>query len=172
MPITPQHPALTSKQVQFIAEYLKDLNATQAAIRAGFSKRTARAIGCEYLTKPDIAAAIQAGQIKKLEKAELTAERVLEEIRRLSFSDLRELFDETGNLRPIHTLTQAQAACIASLEVVKKNLTAGDGQMDTVIKLKVWDKTRSLEMLAKHFALLTEKVEHSGGIKIIHEVGE
>lgn len=163
---------LTPKQQRFIAEYRKDLNATQAAIRAGYSAKTAYSIGEELLRKPEIAAAVAEKTQAQLEKADLTAERVLEEIRRLSFSDLRDLFDEAGNLRPIHTLTKEQSACIASLEVVKKNLTAGDGQMDTVVKLKVWDKTKSLEMLAKHFALLTEQVKHSGGITITHEVPE
>jgi hypothetical protein len=58
-----------------------------------------------------------------------------------------------------------EAACLAAVEVTKKNLTAGDGEIDTVLKVKIWDKPRSLEMLAKHFALLTERIEHSGQIK-------
>jgi phage terminase small subunit len=161
---------VTPKQELFVAEYLATLNATEAAKRAGYSARTADRMGHENLKKPEIAAAVAAGKARQLETAELTAARVLEEIRRLSFSDMRALFDEHGNLRPIQTLTAEQASCIASLEVVKKNLTAGDGQVDTVVKLKVWDKTKSLEMLAKHFALLTERIEHSGDLKITHEL--
>lgn len=88
--------------------------------------------------------------------AELTPDRVLEELRRLAFSDIRELFDDKGNLRPLHTLTAEQAACIAGVEVVIKNAKAGDNQTDTVHKIKIWDKNRTLEMLAKHFALLIE----------------
>lgn len=158
--------ALKPKQARFVAEYLKDLNATQAAIRAGYSARTARAIGHENLTKPDIAAAIAAATQKQLAGAELTAARVLEEMRRVAFSDVRALYKDDGTLRAIHELTPEQSAAIASIEVVHKNLTAGDGQVDTVIKVKAWDKPRSLEMLAKHFGLLTEKVEHSGGLDI------
>lgn len=161
---------MTPKQERFVAEYLVDLNATQAAIRAGYSPKTAESIGRQLLRITTVAAAVAAGKARQLESADLTAARVLEEIRRLSFADLRSLFDEQGNLRPIHTLNAEQAACIASLEVVKKNLTAGDGKMDTVIKLKVWDKTKALEMLAKHFALLVERQEHSGEIKITHEL--
>ncbi len=100
------------------------------------------------------------------QQEELTAKRVLEELRRLAFADIRGLFTEEGNLKPLHTLTPEQAAAIASFEIVTKNVTAGDGHVDTVCKIKAWDKTRSLEMLAKHFALLTEKIEHSGGIDI------
>lgn len=163
---------MNPKQARFVAEYLVDLNATQAAIRAGYSRKTAEQQGPRLLGNAEIAAAVSAGKAKQLEKADISATRVLEELRRLSFADLRQLFDEHGNLRPIHTLTAEQAAAIASVEVVKKNLTAGDGQMDTVIKLKVWDKPRSLEMLAKHFGLLTERLEHSGQLKIIHELAD
>jgi phage terminase small subunit len=163
---------MTPKHARFVAEYLIDLNAAQAAIRAGYSPKTADRQGSRLLSKAEIAAAVAAKQTKQLETADLTAVRVLEELRRLSFSDVRGLFDEHGNLRPLHTLTQEQAACIASLEVVKKNLTSGDGQIDTVNKIKIWDKTRSLEMLAKHFGLLVERLEHSGGITITHELPE
>lgn len=163
---------LSDKQQRFVSEYLVTLNASEAARRAGYSEKTAASQGQRLLRNVEIQEAVGVGKAGQLEKAELTAARVLEEIRRLSFSDLRTLFDETGNLRPLHTLTSEQAACIASVEVVKKNLTAGDGQMDTVIKLKVWDKTRSLEMLAKHFALLTERVQHGGEIVMRHEMPE
>ena len=107
---------------------------------------------------------VSAGKAKQLASADLTATRVLEELRRLAFSDVRRLFDEQGNLKPLHTLTDEEAAAIASLEVIIKNAAAGDGHTDTVHKLKVWDKTRSLEMLAKHFALLTERVDLHGEV--------
>lgn len=165
----------TPKHAKFVAEYLVDLNGRAAAIRAGYSPRNPHAAevqAARLLARPDIAAAVAAGKAKQLAALDITAEKVLREIARLSFSDLRTLFDQDGNLKSIHTLNADEAACIASLEVVKKNLTAGDGQMDTVIKLKVWDKTRSLEMLAKHFALLTEKVEHGGAITLRHEMAD
>lgn len=71
---------LNPKQQRFVAEYLIDLNATQAAIRAGYSERTARAIGAENLTKPDIAAAVAAGQAKRAGAVEITAEKVLRDL--------------------------------------------------------------------------------------------
>lgn len=168
---SPNRP-LNPKQARFVAEYLIDLNATQAAQRAGYSRKTAYAQGQFLLKHPEIQKAVAAGKARQLDRADLTATRVLEEIRRLALSDIRGLFDDRGNLRPIHTLNDEQAACIASLEVVKRNLTAGDGEVDTVVKVKVWDKTKTLEMLAKHFALLTEKVEHTGGLVIRHELPE
>jgi phage terminase small subunit len=151
--------ALNPKQQRFVAEYLVDLNATQAAIRAGYSAKTAEQQGPRLLGNVEIATAVAAGKSRQLETADLSAARVLEELRRLAFSNVLDLFDEHGNLRPIHTLTREQAACIASLEVIKKNAEAGDGKIDTVHKVKVWDKTRVLEMCAKHFALLTDVVK-------------
>ncbi|MNM44922.1 Terminase small subunit [compost metagenome] len=70
--------ALTAKQKLFVQEYLIDLNATQAAIRAGYSERTARKIGQENLTKPDIQAAIQEAQNQRAERTEITADMVLQ----------------------------------------------------------------------------------------------
>lgn len=157
---------MNDKQRRFVAEYLIDLNATQAAIRAGYSLKTAGSQGFDLLKKPEIASAVAAGKGKQLNSSELSAARVLEEMRRLSFSDARKLFDANGNLKPLHTLTDDEAAAIASVEIVKKNLAAGDGQTDTVHKLKVWDKTRSLEMLAKHFGLLVDRLDVTGTIDV------
>lgn len=163
---------LTPKQRQFVAEYLIDLNATQAAMRAGYSAKTANEQASRLLANASVAQAVADGQAKRLQKAELTAERVLEEMRRLAFSDVRALFDAEGNLKPLHQLTVEESACISSLEVIIKNAQAGDGKTDTVHKIRVWDKTRTLEMLAKHFGLLVEQVKHSGGMTIKHELPE
>lgn len=77
-------PAVTPKQQLFVREYLVDLNATQAAIRAGYSAKTARSIGSELLTNPDIAAAVQAAADKRSAKAEITAQAVLQNIQRIA----------------------------------------------------------------------------------------
>jgi hypothetical protein len=101
-------------------------------------------------------------EAKVREEYKLTAQRVLEEIALHSFSNVQDLFDEAGNLKPIHTLTRAQAAAISSFEVIKKNAEAGDGVTDVVHKVRVVDKLKTLELLAKHFALLTEKLDVKG----------
>jgi phage terminase small subunit len=161
---------LTPKQQRFVAEYLIDLNATQAAIRAGYSPKTAKSVASETLTKPDVRAAIKAAQGRQMDKAELTADMVKARLRLLAFQDIRKLFDAAGNLKPIHELGDDEAAMVAGLEVVKKNVAAGDGVVDTIHKVKVVDPVKSLEMLAKHFGLLEEKVSHSGEIHIVHEL--
>lgn len=163
---------MTAKQQRFVAEYLVDLNATQAAIRCGYSPKTAYAQGSRLLKHVEVAAAVAKGQDKAVTKAELSAQRVLEELGRLAFADVRGLFDDKGNLKAIKDLSDDQAASVASVEVIHRNLTAGDDMVDTIYKLKTWDKPRSLEMLAKHFALLTERVEHSGGLDITWKTSE
>lgn len=97
-------------------------------------------------------------------------DRALREAARLAYSDVRQLFDAEGNLLPVHQLPDHIAAAVASIEVVKKNLAAGDGQTDQVHKIKLWDKPKNLEMLFKHLGLLVEKHEHSGGLTIRHEL--
>jgi len=149
---------LNDKQRRFVAEYLVDLNATEAAKRCGYSPKTAQEQGSRLLSNAIILAEVSRRKAQQLDRVDLTATRVLEELRRLSFSNVQDLFDEDGNLRPIQTLTREQAACIASLEVIKKNAEAGDGIIDVIHKVKCWDKTRSLEMVAKHFKLLTDVV--------------
>lgn len=157
---------LSPKQQRFVAEYLIDLNATQAAIRCGYTPRAAKQQGYRLLTRPAIAAAVAAGKAKQLESCDLSAERVLEEIRRIALVDTRTFFDADGNVKPIQELTPAQGAALAGVEVLIKNAKAGDGQTDTIHKFKLWDKPRVLEMCMKHFGLLEERVQHSGNLTI------
>jgi phage terminase small subunit len=165
--------AAIEKRARFVREFCKTLNGQLAAERAGWAKgATARVEASKMLNDPAIAAEVKRVMSDRMQKAELSATRVLEELRRLSFSDVRSLFTAKGELRPLHTLTEEEAACIASVEVVMKNATAGDGKIDRVLKIKTWDKTRSLEMLAKHFKLLTEVIKHEGLGKLDERVAK
>lgn len=164
--------ALNDKQARFVAEYLVDLNATQAAIRAGYSRKTASSQGERLLRNAEIAKAVAVSTSRQLARIELTADMVKERLRLIGFQDIRQLFDELGNLRPVHGLSDEAAVMVAGVEVIKKNAAAGDGIIDTVHKVKVVDPVKALEMLAKHFGLLEEKVVHSGGITITHELPE
>jgi len=101
---------LTPKQQRFVEEYLVDLNATQAAIRAGYSARTAEWIGPQLLGKTHVAEAVRAGRESLSKRTEITQERVLQEYARLAFMDPRKLFDGTGAPRPIHELDDDTAA--------------------------------------------------------------
>ena len=121
---------LTPKQQRFVAEYLKDLNATQAAIRAGYSEKTANEQGARLLAKASVREAVTEGQARQLVAAGLTAVDTKEAIRRQVCGDVRRLFDEHGSVRPIHTLSAEDAALIAAFEVVIKNAAVGDGHTE------------------------------------------
>lgn len=154
---------LTPKKLMFVQEYLKDLNATQAAIRAGYSEKTAGQQGDRLLKDVQVATLVQEAMDKRSVETGITAKRVLEETARLAFSDLRRLFDEHGNLRPLHELDDATAAGIASFEVVTKRVPGAEpAEVEHVAKVKMWDKGKSLELLGRHLKLFTDKVEHTG----------
>jgi len=104
--------------------------------------------GYENLRKPEIAAAVAEGQRRQLNKAELGATRVLEELGRLSFSDIGNVL-QTMTVKQFQDLPPDVRATVASVKVTKKNLTARDGHQENVVEFKLWDKPRALEMLAK-----------------------
>lgn len=151
--------ALTDKQERFVQEYLVDLNATQAAIRAGYSEHTARSQGQRLLTKVDIQAAIQARQAELREKTEITQERVLDELSAIAFAVGTDysIINEDGEVEytPTAELTERQRKAVA---------IAQTGRNGTEIKMH--DKVRALELLGKHLGIFTERVEHEGEIKV------
>jgi terminase small subunit-like protein len=97
--------------------------------------------------------------LRGVERAELSAARTLEEARRNAFSDIGALFDEQGRLKPLHTLPAEVRSTIASVEVIVKNAAGGDGHTDVVHKVRLWSKDKALELLAKHFSLLVNRVK-------------
>jgi terminase small subunit-like protein len=111
-----------------------------------------------------------AQRVKDMLADAIDPDRVLREAARLAYSDIRELFDEQGNLLPIKKWPDDIAKAVASIEFVKKNVTAGDGKVDDVIKLRLWDKPRKLENLMKHHGQLTEKLEVSGELDIVERL--
>lgn len=151
---------LNLKQQAFCREYLIDLNATQAAIRAGYSAKTASEQSYDLLRKPQIAEEIQRGMRKRSERTEITADRVLSEIGRLAFADIRSVFDENGRLLPVHMLPAEVAASVSSIEVVTSRVPGGEpADVEHTAKIKFWDKRGSLELLGRHLKMFTDKVE-------------
>jgi phage terminase small subunit len=161
---------LTPRQQRFVAEYLIDLNSTAAARRCGYSPRTADREGYRLLRKAEIQAAIQRGQAAALARVDATAEGVVQELAGVAFANVQRLFRPTGEIIPVHELPPAVAASIASIEVVMKNAAAGDGQIDRVLKVRLWDKVRGLELLARRFGLLVDRIEVSGDVALTAKI--
>lgn len=149
---------LTDKQRAFVAEYLVDKNATQAAIRAGYSKKTAASIGEENLRKPEIRAAIDAGMATLANRLEISAERISQERARLAFLDPRKLFDAKGAPIPIQNLDEDTAAAIVGLEVLEQYEGSGEDRriVGYIKKYRLAGKDPSLSALEKQFGQ-TEK---------------
>ncbi len=158
---------LTPKQERFVREYLVDLNGTQAAIRAGYSKHTAESQASRLLGYAKVKAAVADGMKRREEKLELKAERVLQELMRVAFVDLRQAFDADGRLKPVHELPEDVARALASLEsdeVLPGQ--EGDGPGGIVRKVRLHDKLKALELLGKHLELFKERVEFSGQLTL------
>lgn len=149
---------LLPKQASFVREYLIDGNATQAAIRAGYSAKTAHAIGQENLKKPAIASflaqkqsVIAKRQDERLEAMELTKERVQREIARIAFFDPRKMFRADGSPKAITELDDDTAAAIGGLEVLEEYDGTGKDRVlvGHVKKYKIADKNSALDKAAK-----------------------
>ena len=157
---------LTPKQSAFVAEYLIDLNATQAAIRAGYSAKTAAVIGVENLRKPNIDAAIQEAKQKRAERTEISQDNILAEIAKIAFSDVRRIFKPDGSLIPISDLSDEAAACVAGCDLV--TVSRGEGDVEYVAKVKLTDKLKALELAARHLGMFKDKLDLTGDIHILN----
>ena len=152
--------ALTPKQKLFVKEYLVDLNATQAAIRAGYSEKTAYRIGANLIQKSSVSIAIQKALARREKRTEVTSDMVVRELARIAFSDTRKLFNEDGSMKLPHEMDDDTAAALAGVD------TFEESDKGAIIgytrKVKRWDKTRALELLGKHLGMFPDKKEFSG----------
>lgn len=153
--------ALTPKQIRFCEEYLIDLNGTQAAIRAGYSKKTANEQAARLLANVSLQDYVQQLQSKTSDKLEITREKVIAEYARIAFSDVRAFFGEDGGMKNLSDLTSNEAAAISSIET--EELFEGFGKdrerIGRTRKVKMWDKTKALESLGKHLGLFEKDNE-------------
>ena len=157
---------MTPKQQRFVEEYLVDLNATQAAIRAGYSKRTAEAIGHENLKKPYIAQAVSEAMAKRSERTGITQDKVLKELARLGFSNMLDYVSvtEAGDaVVDLSRLTRDQAAAIS--EIIVDEYTEGrgaDARNVKRIRFKLADKKGALDSIARHLGMFRDRHEVTG----------
>lgn len=159
---------LTPQQLLFIEEYLLDFNGKCAAIRAGYSQKTAASIASFLLSKVNVQAEFQKRFQQKRESVGLTKENVLREIARLCFSDVRKLLGPNGEPLPTQEIDDHTAACIAGIEVLEEYRGEGEDRefVGYTKKYKLASKTEALQMAGRHLKLFTDKheVESTGGI--------
>lgn len=161
---------MTAKEKRFCEEYLFDLNATKAAIRAGYSQKSAGNIGCENLKKPHIRARIEKLEAERSKRLGITADRVLDELAKIGFVKATDVINgSTGEVR--EDAAPEDLACISSIKV--KVIPTEDGNI-IEREVKLVDKNKSLELLGKHIGLFTDNVKLTGemGVTIIDDIGK
>lgn len=160
--------ALNPKQARFVQEYLKDLNAKQAATRAGYSEHTAESQGSRLLSNAKVAEAIAKGQAKLAEKAGVTVERIVAEYAKIGFANMLDYIrvtPEGDGWVDLSSLTREQAAAIGEMTVEDYKDGRGDDARDVRrVKFKLSDKKAALDSLAKHLGMFVEKHVHSGNV--------
>ena len=147
---------LTEKQKLFCKYYLISLNATEAATKAGYSKKTAYSQGQRLLKKVEIANYLEDKAKKRSEKLEITADKVVKEIAKIAFANATDYIDIENGRVDIKDLKNIDTTAIAAAEEVfdKDGIRLG-------VKLKFHDKTKSLDMLMRHLGQYKDKVELS-----------
>jgi phage terminase small subunit len=153
--------SLTPKQTRFIEEFLLDLNATAAAIRAGYSKRTAKQKAWKLRETPEIKAAIATAIEARSERTEITADQVLEELAKIGFANSGDFFEwgpDGIRVKPQADLTPEQQAAVAEVSETK---TKEGG----TVKVKLHDKVAALDKIGRHLGMFTDNLN----LRLPHE---
>ncbi|MDT8894196.1 terminase small subunit [Halomonas sp. I1] len=153
---------LTPRQSRFVDEYLVDLNATQAAIRAGYSERTARQTGAQNLSKPNITDAIEQRKAHRSERTRIDADYVLHRLVEIDQMDVADILADDGSILPVREWPQSWRRTLSGLDVAE--LWDGQGeereQIGLLKKIKWPDKVKNLEMLGKHVDVQAWRERH------------
>ncbi|QDP65875.1 MAG: putative terminase small subunit [Prokaryotic dsDNA virus sp.] len=145
--------ALTGKRLLFVDEFMIDMNATQAAKRAGYSEKTAYSMGHELLKKPEIQAAIAEARAERSKRTEITQDKVIAELAKIGFADVRKAVawgstpvddGEGGLVYPVELIPSSEIDDDTAAAITEVSLTAQG------VKVKMADKRAALETLLKH----------------------
>jgi phage terminase small subunit len=152
--------ALTQKQRLFVDEYLIDLNATQAAIRAGYSPNNADKIGSELLGKTRVSDAIKTAMAERSKRTGINQDRILMELAKIALVNPENVvnFDE-ATIR--EDALPEDLAAVASVKVKRFPTKDGEG---IEREIKFYDKTKALDLAGRHLGMFKDKLELSGGL--------
>ena len=149
---------MTKKQQRFVEEYLIDLNATQAAIRAGYKPDNAQQMGSENLSKPVISAAIAKAMAERSKRTGINQDRVLHELARIGFAKITGIIDpDTAKILP--EASEDDLACIQSIKIKP-------GEFGTEREVKLYDKKAALIELGKHLGLFKDRLELDADLEL------
>lgn len=144
---------LTDKQKKFIDEYLVDLNATQAAIRAGYKEKAAYRTGAENLRKPQIQEEIQKRMEERQKRTEITQDMVLQELAAIAFARVTDYVSVMGGMAQVKDTDQLSDSQIAAIAGIKETQNG--------IEVKLGSKEKTLELLGRHLGMWNDKLDVS-----------
>ena len=161
---------MTPKQKIFVKEYLIDLNATQAAIRAGYSAKNADKIGSQLLGKTSVFAAIEKAQDERAGKLSIDAEYVLNRLVEIDQMDVLDIMDEKMSIKPVSEWPKVWRQYLSGFDLAEMFEGTGDDRalVGILKKIKWPDKTRNLELLGKHINVqaFKDRVEQTGSVAV------
>lgn len=150
---------LNPNQARFVEEYLIDLNAKQAAIRAGYSEKTADSQGNRLLTNAKVARAVAARQDERAKEVGITQARVLRELALLAFSDVGHyvIDPDTGAVTLAESAPRGARRAISSIK--RRTRTDADGGVTREVEIRLWDKPGPLKLAGQHVGLFGDREE-------------
>lgn len=146
--------ALNPKQKRFCEEYMIDLNATQAAIRAGYSVKTAQEQGARLLSNVMVSREIERLQAIQSRRTGISADRVITELAKIAFVNPANIFDQYGRLR--EGVTEDDLRCIEGIKYKRSDFDNGSS---TEREIKVASKLKALELLGKHLGMFVDRTD-------------
>lgn len=161
-------PPLTRRQAAFVEEFTIDLNATQAAIRAGYAEKNAHVQACDLLNKPQVAQAVAEAKAQRASRVGMVADTVLSEMSLLSHSCLEHyVIDDQGQVK---LAEGAPAGAMRAIQSIKRRVEVHPARKDDPesgykvynVELKLWDKPAPLKLMGRHVGLFPDRVEHTG----------
>ena len=156
---------LTAKQQAFVEQYLVSLNASDAALRAGYSKKTAPYIGAENLKKPLIKAAITEAKRNRSERVQVNADYVLKRLFEIDQLDVADILHEDHSLKSVREWPKAWRLSISAIDI--KQLEGPGPDIEAILKKIKWpDKLRNLELIGKHVDV--KAFEEQINVKVDH----
>lgn len=154
---------LTLKQQRFIEEYLIDLNATQAAIRAGYSTHSASVIGRENLNKVEIKSAIEKALAERSKRTGINADRIVEELAKIAFLNPTDVI----NINDASIKEESKKEDTAAISAIKIKTSFGENGEMVEREIKTYDKIKALELLGKHIGMFSDKFKVEGVVPIV-----
>lgn len=155
--------ALTEKQKRFVEEYLIDLNATQAAIRAGYSVKTADQQGSRMLANVKVQQAISVAMAERSKRTGVNQDRVVLELAKIAFVKMTDIVDpDTGEIR-----CDASDDDLACIEGIKCKRSTTDTGYSVEIDVKIASKLKALEKLGQHLGMWNDKIDVNVAIPVV-----